>query len=366
MRRFALLLLLAAVSFSVGAQRLQPGFDKAEYLELLHVNVRLSAAAGRMYADVAPPRQFRRAYRSPVLGLDNRWELWHNGRGVAVVSIRGTTASTESWLANFYAAMLPAKGELRLSKQQTFRYELAQNPRAAVHAGWLLGLAAQAEGILARLDSCYRRGTKDVIITGHSQGGAIAFLLTAHLRRLQQQGRLPADLRLKTYCSAAPKPGNQYFAYEYEAQTQSPRGSWSVNVVSAADWVPETPVSVQTFDDFNQPNPFTGSRRLLRRQALPVRVVFAYALSRLEKPTRRAQRRYRRYLGTLLEGQIRKHWPEYRPGPYFPSNNYARVGPTVVLLPDAAYYQQFPDNPQQVFTHHLFQPYLYLAERLWR
>ncbi|OON65880.1 lipase family protein [Hymenobacter sp. CRA2] len=364
MRHFVFLLLLLAGSvLPLRAQRLQPGFDKAEYLELLRLHARMSEASA-LYHGIAPPQQFRRVYRSPVLGLDNRWELWHNGHGVAVVGIRGTTARTESWLANFYAAMLPAKGELHLSSKQTFRYELAQNPRAAVHAGWLLGLAVQADGILARLDSCYRRGTKDVIITGHSQGGAIAFLLTAHLRHLQRQGRLPADLRLKTYCSAAPKPGNQYFAYEYEAHTQAAQGSWSVNVVNAADWVPETPVSVQTLDDFNQPNPFGTGNGFLRRQPLPQRLVLRYVFKRLDKPTRKAQRSYQRYLGKLLEGQVRKYLPEYQPGPYLPSTNYVRVGPTIVLLPDAAYHQRFPNNSDQVFTHHLFLPYLYLAQRL--
>ncbi|MCC3158748.1 lipase family protein [Hymenobacter sp. 15J16-1T3B] len=364
MPRFAFCCLLLLVCLAPArAQRLQPGFDRAEYLELLRLHARL-ADDSSFYAGIAPPQQFRRVYRSPVVGLDNRWELWHNGRGVAVVSIRGTTIKAESWLANFYAAMLPARGELRLSSTQTFRYALADNPRAAVHAGWLVGTAALAPDILARLDSCYRRGTRDVLLMGHSQGGAIAFLLTAHLRQLQRQGQLPADLRLKTYCSAAPKPGNQYFAYEYEAGSHTPQGSWSVNVVNAADWVPETPVSIQTLRDFNQTTPFVGARKLLRGQPLGKRLALGYAFGRLDKPTRKAQRVYQRYLGTLLAGQVRKYLPEYQPGPYFPSNNYARIGPTVVLLPDAAYYQRHPDTPDKVFTHHLFQPYQYLAERL--
>jgi len=32
-------------------------------------------------------------------------------------------------------------------------------------------------------------------------------------------------------------------------------------------------------------------------------------------------------------------------------------------MPDEAYRQKFPDDPKKVFTHHLFWPYYYLAER---
>ncbi|WP_460675900.1 lipase family protein [Hymenobacter coalescens] len=360
---FLFLLLLGWLPGARAQQALQPGFDKAEYLELLRLHARM-ADDSAFWRGIAPPREFRRVYRSPVVGLDNRWELWHNGRGTAVVSLRGTTMRTESWLANFYAAMLPAKGELRLSGQRSFRYELAEHPQAAVHAGWLLGMALQADDVVARLDSCYRRGTRDVILMGHSQGGAIGFLLTAHLRQLQRQGRLPADLRLKTYCSAAPKPGNLCFAYEYEARTYTPRGSWSVNVVNSADWVPETPISIQTLADFNPTNPFGNAPQLLGRQPLPQRLALGYAFRRLDRPTRRAQRTYQRYLGTLVARQVRRYLPDYQPGTYAATNNYVRVGPTVVLLADGAYRQRYPDAPDKVFTHHLFQPYVYLAQQL--
>jgi hypothetical protein len=49
---------------------------------------------------------------------------------------------------------------------------------------------------------------------------AISYLLTAYLYHLQKSGRLQADIRFKTYASAGPKPGNLYFAYQYEAMTK--------------------------------------------------------------------------------------------------------------------------------------------------
>ncbi len=69
--------------------------------------------------------------------------------------------------------MVPAQGELKLSNDFTFKYHLAENPRAAVHVGWLIGVAYLAKDILPKIDSCYKKGIKEFIIMGHSQGGAL-------------------------------------------------------------------------------------------------------------------------------------------------------------------------------------------------
>ena len=85
------------------------------------------------WAGIPAPRRFRLAYRSPMVGLDNRWDLWTKA-GVqpqAVISIRGTAMKQERWLQNLYAAMLPATGELQHTATRTFAYRLATNPQAA-------------------------------------------------------------------------------------------------------------------------------------------------------------------------------------------------------------------------------------------
>ncbi|UOQ99117.1 lipase family protein [Hymenobacter sp. 5317J-9] len=273
----------------------------------------------------------------------------------------GTTLAQVSWQQNFYAAMLPAACELQLSATRKFVYRLASNPQAAVHAGWLLGLAFQAEGIVHKMDSCYRAGTRDFIVMGHSQGGAIAFLLTSHLRSLQAQGLLPADLRLKTYCSAGPKPGNLYYAYDYERATA---GGWAVNVVNPADWVPEMPLSVQTPNDFSPVNPFVGVNAMIKKQPFPKNLAARHLYGQLARPSLRAQRRYQRYLGGYLAKAVGKNVPGYQAPAFYPSSDYVRVGNTVVLPADSAYYAQYPDDPAKLFQHHLFQPYYYLAQRL--
>ena len=334
---------------------LKPGFEKAELIEMLKIT-------GGHYdsAVIAPPEHYKKSYRSPVIGLDNRWELWSGQRGMAVISLRGTTLNPVGWLENFYAAMVPATGQLKLSSTETFSYKLAKDQKAAVHAGWLIGMAYLAKDILPKMDSCIKSGTKEFIITGDSQGGALAFLMTSYLYS-QLGSRLPDDLRFKTYCIAGPKPGNTYYAYDFETVTY---GGWAYNVVNSADWVPEIPMTVQTTDDFNKTNPFVGLPQALRKQKFFKRVALNYAFGKLDKPTRKAQKRYEKFLGNYIDRIIVKNLPDYQPPSYYKSSNYVRCGHTIVLYADEEYYKQFPDEASKLFKHHLLKPYLSLAERL--
>ncbi|MCX6218278.1 META domain-containing protein [Spirosoma sp.] len=340
-------------------QPLEPGFNKAEYIELLKVSAQFGDST---YVSSFPaPQQYNLAYRSPVVGLDNRWDLWTSKQAVAVLSIRGTTANSVSWLSNFYAAMVPAKGSIQISDKENFQYELASSPKAAVHVGWLVSTAFLAKDILPKIDSCYRSGIKDMLIMGHSQGGGIAFLLTAYLKNLQKQGKIPADIRFKTYCSAGPKPGNLYFAYEYEAATQN---GWAYNVVNAADWVPEVPFSIQTINDVNTTNPFRGAPAMIKKQKLPQRIVLKYIYNSLSKPALKAQQNYQKFLGRLASKTVQKNLNGYVAPDYYNSNDYVRTGTTIVLLPDSAYFKKYPDSEEKIFVHHFHPPYLYLTEKL--
>lgn len=345
---------------TVQAQTLKPGFDKEEYIELLKAYAGWRNPA---YNDgIAPTDKYRSVYKSPEMGLENRWELLHSQEdSVAVISLRGTTRDPNSWLANVYAAMVPAKGQLKLTKDYTFNYRLSANPKAAVHVGWLVSTGFLVRDILPQIDASYKAGTKDFLILGHSQGGAIAYLLTSHLLSLQQDGLLPADLRFKTYCSAAPKPGNLYYAYEFENATA---GGWAFNIVNAADWVPETPVSIQTMGDFNQTNPFTNAKAGIKRQKFPKNLALTHVYKQLTKPTQKAQRKYQKYLGNIVSKFTRKQLKEFEEPVYYESNHYVRTGDIIVLMPDEKYYALYPDSKERVFVHHMLQPYLYLAERL--
>lgn len=357
MKYFLLAICVVGFFFPAAARRLQPGFNKQEYLEMLSISAKQIDAA--FYRNIPEPKRFKMAYRSAVMGLDNRWDLWVSPDSVAVISIRGTRRN--GWLENFYAAMVPATGQLTLSPDFTFTYKLADNPRAAVHVGWLIGAASLSRTILAKIDSCGKVGIKDYLVAGHSQGGAIAYLLTAHLRNLQKEKKLAQNIRFKTYCSAGPKPGNLYFAYDYESTTA---GGWAFNVVNAADWVPETPVSIQTMTDFNPVNPFVNAGSIIKKQPFPKNLVYRIGLNKLKNPTAKASRRYQKYLGNLAARFVKKQLPGLVPPVYAPTSNYARAGTFIILQPTPAYAQQFPDNPANVFTHHLLQPYWFLAQQL--
>nr|WKN39146.1 META domain-containing protein [Tunicatimonas sp. TK19036] len=353
-----ILLTLLASGFAYG-QRLEPGFNKEEYLDLMKISAQFGDSAYRESIPVPP--QYTLAYHSPTMGLGNLWELWTSDNQVAIISIRGTTEESESWLANLYAAMVSAQGELKIGEETTFQYHLASNPQAAVHVGWLVSTAFLANDILPKVDSCYQAGIKDVIIMGHSQGGAIAYLLTAHLYSLQKQEQLPPDLRMKTYCSAAPKPGNLYFAYEYEALTQA---GWGFNVVNSADWVPEVPVSIQTLDDFNEINPFTNIQSVIDQQKLMARIALNSAYKKLYKPTQKAQENYQKLLGDYTSRNVKKIIPGFEAPAYYSSNHYVRTGSTIVLLADEEYLEWNPRKGEKVFPHHFHPQYMYLAEKL--
>ncbi|MGV3589159.1 MAG: lipase family protein [Adhaeribacter sp.] len=356
---FLFLLFFFTLFTSLFGQKLKPGFNKQEFLEMIYLSARHADTV--YYKNIPKPEKFKIVYRSPTMGLLNRWDLAISKDSVAAISVRGTTRSSESWLENFYSAMVPATGELTLSKDFTFKYKLANNPQAAVHVGWLLGTASLSRDILAKLDSCSQAGIRSFIVVGHSQGGAIAYLLTAYLRQLQQEGRIARRIQFKTYCIAAPKPGNLYFAYDYEAATAN---GWACNVINTADWEPETPVSIQTIHDFNPLNPFKNARGLIKKQKFPLNLAMGYAFNQLDKPTRKALRKNQKYLGTLAGKFVKKQLPEFVPPSYFPSANYMRAGNFIILPANEAYYKIYPNTSENAFTHHLLGAYLYLARKL--
>lgn len=355
--RFCLATIFCAWSIFASAQSLKPGFDAAEYKNMMHLSAQFGDSA---YAAEFPvPKNYKLLYRSAVVGLDNMWELYLSDQNIAVINLRGTTANGESWLENFYAAMVPAQGTLQLAKNRTFTYNLAPHQQAAVHIGWLVGMAFLADDVQPKIDSLSQSGITNFMIVGHSQGGAIAYLLTAHLYQLRAAGKMPANTIFKTYCSAAPKPGNEYFAFHYEYLTQM---GWAYNVVNAADWVPQAPFTVQTLDDFNETNPFKNADAIIKKQKFPTNIVLKHVYKKLDKPARKTQKNYEKYLGKMASKMVAKNLEGFVAPSYFSSSNYVRTGNTILLQPDAAYFLKFPESDTKIFTHHFHGAYLYLID----
>ena len=355
------ILFLFSVTISSGqASKLSPGFDKNEYMELLRV-MAMQADTHQGKKAIPKPLQFEMKYRSQVIGLDNRYDLWVDENKVTIISIRGTTLTEASWLADFYAAMVPASGTLHIANDFNFDYHLSDNPLAAVHTGWLLATAFIARDFLGMVDSLLSTGHSEFIIVGHSQGGAIAYLLTSHLKQLQAAEVIPDDIVLKTYCSAAPKPGNLFYAYSFERITQY---GWAFHVVNSADWVPEAPISIQTLHDFTDVNPFANIKEITRRLKFPKDMVLKFVYNRLNKPTKKANRRYQKYLGNEVYKFVKRYLPGYVKPQYANTNNYVRTGSPIVLYADEEYYREYPPDKDQLFKNHFTAPYYYLTERL--
>lgn len=341
--------------------QLKPGFDVQEYLEMLRIS-RQQTDSSLKYDETPKPQHYKRVYRSAVGPLLNRWELWADSEHkTAVISIRGTTSDGISWLENFYAAMVPATGQLQINDSTKFDYHLAENPKAAVHIGWLLGTADISPTVVQQINKLYKnQGYKNIIIMGHSQGAAIAYLLRSHLAWLQKQLVIPADITFKTYCSAPPKPGNLYYAYDFNYLT---RGGWGIAITNAADWVPQTPFSIQTLDDFANPNPFGSIDAAVKGQSFFVKLYVKHIYNRLRKPPVRAVKNNRKYLGHMVYKFIKKSLPQFVEPQYAEGNLYTSCGVPVILMPDDVYRQKFPEDPKNVFTNHMFWPYYYLTEK---
>jgi hypothetical protein len=362
---YLLLVLMLLQSAMIQAQPLKPYFDKAEYIETLKINYKVHIDVNKWQDNktIPEPAYFKQVYRSQTVGFDNLWDLWKKNDRLGLIAVRGTTQTGASFLANLYAAMVPAKGSLKLSKDFTFDYHLADHPNAAVHVGWLVSMAYLSKDIITKVDSCYKTGMKEFILTGHSQGGGIVFLLKSHLENLKRTGRIPADLVFKTYCSAGPKPGNLFFAYEYEDLN---RDGWACNVVNTADWVPDVPFTVQTVDDFTSVNPFRGAKAQIKKQKFPKNMALKYAYNQMSKPSYKAQKNYQKFLGKMVSQTVKKQFPEFEAPVYFNSNYYVRTGTTIPLYARDDYFKLFSNDPSStnIWQHHLPAAYLHLAEKL--
>ncbi len=339
--------------------QLKAGFNAKEFKDLLLISAQTNANLEQKKS-YNLPLLYTKQYSSDTVGFDNLWELWI-GKKTAVISIRASTNKEISWLADFHATMTPAKGNITLTASKSFNYNLSNNSQALVHSGWLMSLAYLANDIELKIKEYSKKGIENFIITGHSQGGAIAMLLRAHLNNLQQQNKISSNLIFKIYCSGTPKVGNLYFAYEYEKLTQN---GWGFNIINTKDWVPETPISIQKLNDFNKTNLFTSTKQKIKKQNIFKKILFNFLYKKIDHPTRKAEKKYSNILGKRVANRIHKTLPYISIPPNAHSFNYVRIGTPILLFPDENYLKLFPDNNDTVFIHHSFEPYLYLIEQL--
>lgn len=197
---------------------------------------------------------------------------------------------------------------------------------------------------------------------GHSQGGAIAYLLRSYLQYLPTTV-LPSDITYKTYCSAAPKPGNEYYADDFNFIT---RDGWALHVVNPLDWVPQTPITVQTLEDFNPANPFIHIKSTLKKQKFLARIYLKLVYGKMDRGTKKAARRLSKYLGNHVYKFIHKSLPQFQQPNYVKSQNYIPAGYPVVLLPYPGYEESYKFNGKNVFVYHGIDAYYDLVNHYYK
>ena len=355
---------LIFISFNALAQpKLNPGFDPAEYRQMLEISTRQTDTPWTNVT-LPFPEKCKLEFRSDVMGLDNRWDLWIREDSVGIISIRGTTVKANSWAEDFYAAMVPANGSVIIDSDFVFIYKLASYPGASVHAGWLTGLAYLSGSIVTKINECYAKGVRNYIIMGHSQGGAIAYLLTSYLHYLDKE-RIPSDVNFKTYCSAPPKPGNLNYAYDFDFIT---RGGLAMRVYNSEDWVPQTPLSVQTFDDFTKVNPYSDRDMLLVKMNFIEKLIFDYLTDKLKNKLNSSRDVLNEFFGGMTyKNSIKKYLPGFPEPDYTYDTYYYPCGAPVVLMKQEGY-EQFTKTESgipELFKNHMIAPYYFLLNKIY-
>jgi hypothetical protein len=353
---FFLVLILFSVAV-IAQSKLKPGFDTNEYLDLLRISTYHSDS---LYPNYVIPisSNYQKVYRSPVMGLQNRFDVWVKDNNIGIIAIRGTVQQSESWIENFYMGMISNQGSIIVDKNYIFNYKIAEDTNAYVHLGWMLGLAYMAPEITNQINQLYKKGIKDIIIMGHSQGGGIAFLLRSYLQYLDEKV-LPKDIVYKTYCSAPPKPGNLYYSYDYDYITQ---GGWGFRVINSLDWVPESPFTVQTAGDISAGSPMRNKEESMKRLGFASKMYLNMVYRKLNRSTKKSLKLYNKYMGHDLYRLLKKNHPGYKEPVYRASINYTIAGAPIILKPTPAYNQKFPHDVKNAFLHHTCRSYLFLTQ----
>jgi hypothetical protein len=87
--------------------------------------------------------------------------------------------------------------------------------------------------------------------------------------------------------------------------------------------------------------------------------------NKMDRSTKKAQKRLDKYLGHKVYGQVKKVLPQFKEPAYAYTANYMRAGVPIVLQPYEAYKTAFPDDPKKTFMHHLFKPYEMMIKKYY-
>ena len=196
-KHFLFILILFSNLFTSAQNKLKSGFDAQEFLDVLHLEW-AHQDSGSRYAPKTLPANYKRVYRSPEVGLKNKVDFCLRNDSVGVICLRYTVGGT-SWLENFYSGLIKAQGSLKLNDSTTFQYKFSNDEKAMIHHGWAIGACHLAPLVTKTINEYYKKGVKEFIIVGHSQGAALSFLMRSYLQ-YAPDSVVPKDITYKVYC----------------------------------------------------------------------------------------------------------------------------------------------------------------------
>ncbi len=186
------------------------------------------------------PKGYKKQFESNVVGMDNKFQVFQKGNK-GYITFRGSTDKGMSWVENFYSAMVPAKGTIQL-KDKDYPYHFADKEGAAVHAGFALAIIFLSEQMIPEIQALNDKGVYDIVISGHSQGGALATLTRCYLENSPTE-TLSEKNTYKTYAFGNPMCGNQEFAEEYKEKYADTGTAFSI--INPEDPIPYMPVNYE-------------------------------------------------------------------------------------------------------------------------
>jgi hypothetical protein len=245
------------------------GFDASEAYSLLELCINANNLGETGYNwqadDWTPIYPAAATEPAEVIGpWDNAWRLWQNrtAPGTYAIVIRGTIEKSPSILEDVVTtsisaeqAVIKAWADGAAGPAGYIGFKLADAGKSETHLGFTYGLAvlmfARDNGILSTLRNRVPAGSK-LLITGHSQGAAIATLTHAFLHYAindpgDRYGLRDRGYSLKSYVFAQPKPGNWQFALDFARIAGSRGTAFTVN--NSRDWVPQVPLSIEFLDE---------------------------------------------------------------------------------------------------------------------
>lgn len=220
--------------------------------------------------------------------FDNAWAAWQHpaDNRINAIAIRGTVNTPSSILDDVLATSVRANAPLPITMPGNIGKQLPlicvsdnSSDTAAVHLGFVWGAAIllyhEANGILRHLLTLPTES--QILITGHSQGAAIATLLHAILLHASTDatGTMPDEIKqkhftYKSYVFAQPKPGNWQFGNDL-AQVAGNLGMVHC-INNSRDWVPQVPLTLDMPDEVtgNPIDPYLSAKHPIMKRLVDI------------------------------------------------------------------------------------------------